>query len=161
MDILVEPSRFAALAWLVIGLALCSVETLAPGAFFIWFGAAAAIVGAVDYVAPMYLRTQLLLFGVLVAALVLVGRRVYGSYAAEPGPLPQSRAHALIGEDFYLDEPIERGFGRIRVGDSSWRVAGEDCPVGVKVRVTAVEDGSLLRVERVEERDVPPASPHR
>src|SRR5208283_5689238 len=86
MDLLVESSRFAALAWLVSGLALCAVETLAPGAFFIWFGAAAAIVGAVDYVAPMHLRTQLLLFGVLVAALVLIGRRVYGSYAAEPGP---------------------------------------------------------------------------
>src|SRR5208283_1906062 len=128
MDLLIESSRFAALAWLVVGLALCAVETLAPGAFFIWFGAAAAIVGAVDYLLPMSLETQLILFGVLVAALVLVGRRVYGSFGAEPGPLPQSRAHAMIGEDFFLDEPIARGFGRIRVGDSSWRVAGEDCP---------------------------------
>jgi len=161
MDFLVEPSRFAALAWLVIGLALCAVETLAPGAFFIWFGAAAAIVGGVDYFAPMYLRTQLLLFGALVVALVLVGRRVYGSYAAQPGPLPQSRAHALIGEDFLLFEPIENGFGRIRVGDSSWRVAGEDCPAGVKVRVVAVEDGSLLKVERVDPPDASQERPQR
>ena len=161
MDFLVEPSRFAALAWLVSGLALCALETLAPGAFFIWFGAAAAIVGAVDYFAPMYLRTQLLLFGALIVALVLVGRRVYGSYAADPGPLPQSRAHALIGESFFLDEPIERGFGRIRVGDSSWRVAGADCPAGVKVRVVAVVDGSLLRVERADGLDAPAAPAQR
>ncbi len=150
MDFLVEPSRFAALAWLVIGLALCAVETLAPGAFFIWFGAAAAIVGVVDYLLPMGFETQLILFGVLVAALVLIGRRVYGSFGAEPGPLPQSRAHAMIGGAFFLDEPIVRGYGRIRVGDSSWRVAGDDCPAGGKVRVVAVEDGSLLRVERAE-----------
>ena len=155
MDLLAETSRFAALAWLIAGLVLCAVETLVPGAFFIWFGGAAAIVGALDYFLPMGLEAQLILFGVLVAALVLIGRRVYGSLGARPGPLPLSRAHAMVGEDYFLDEPIVRGFGRMRVGDSSWRVAGDDCPAGAKVRVTAVEDGSLLRVERVDEK--PPA----
>jgi membrane protein implicated in regulation of membrane protease activity len=160
MDIFVEPFRYAALAWLVIGLALSAVETLAPGAFFIWFGAAAAIVGVADYVLPMTFRIQLLLFGALVAALVLIGRRVYGSFGAEPGPLPQSRAHALVDQDFYVEEAITRGFGRIRVGDSSWRVSGRDCPVGAKVRVVAVEEGSLLRVELVDP-PVAPATPQR
>ena len=155
MDFYAESARYGAFAWLVIGFALCAVETLAPGAFFIWFGAAAAIVGATDYFFPMYLKTQLLLFAVLVAALVLIGRRVYGSRDAGPGPLPLSRAHAMIGEDYVLEEAIENGYGRIRVGDSSWRVAGDDCPAGVKVRVVAVEDGSVLRVERA--ADVPPA----
>ena len=158
MEFLADSFRFAALAWLVIGLALCAVETLAPGAFFIWFGAAAALVGVVDYVVPMYLRTQLMLFGALVAALVVVGSRVYGSFGAEPGPLPQSRAHAMIGERFFLDEPIVRGYGRIRVGDSSWRVAGADCPAGAEVRVVAVENGALLRVERAAAPPPPPAS---
>jgi inner membrane protein len=158
MDLLAESSRFAALAWLVAGFLLCAVETLAPGAFFIWFGAAAAIVGIVDYVAPMGFVAQLVLFAFLVAALVLIGRRVYGSFGAEPGPLPQSRAHAMIGGDYFLDDPIVRGYGRIRVGDSSWRVAGEDCPAGVRVRVVAVADGSLLRVERAEEPAAPPGS---
>jgi membrane protein implicated in regulation of membrane protease activity len=162
MDALVEPSRFAALAWLVIGLTLCAVETLVPGAFFIWFGAAAAIVGVADYLLPMRFETQLVLFGALVAALVLIGRGVYGSLSAEPGPLPQSRAHAMVGADFYLDEPIVRGYGRIRVGDSSWRIAGPDCPAGARVRVVAVEDGSLLKVERAEGGDgVPPVLPQR
>ncbi len=150
MDLFVEPFHYAAFAWLVIGLALSAVETLAPGAFFIWFGAAAAIVGVVEYVLPMAFRMQLLLFGVLVAALVLIGRRVYGSFGAEPGPLPQSRAHGLVGEEFYVEQAIARGFGRIRVGDSSWRVTGPDCPAGARVRVVAVEDGSLLRVERAD-----------
>ena len=104
------------------------------GRFLIWIGSAAAIVGAIAYFVALDLTTQLLLFGALVVVLVLVGRRVYGSLDATPGPLPQSRAHAMIGADFFLDEAIVRGYGRIRVGDSSWRVAGADCPSGAKVQ---------------------------
>ena len=141
--------HLSALAWLVGGAALCAAEALAPGAFFVWIGAAAAIVGAINYFVAMSVTAQALLFGALVVALILIGRRVYGSLDASPGPLPQSRAHALIGADFFLDEAIVHGFGRIRVGDSSWRVAGDDCPSGAKVRVVAVEDSSVLRVERV------------
>jgi inner membrane protein len=150
---MVETSATAhliAFVWLVGGLVLCAVETLAPGAFLIWIGAAAAIVGAISYFVMMDLTAQLTLFGALIVVLVLVGRRVYGSLDARPGPLPQSRAHAMIGADFLLDQAIVHGHGRIRVGDSSWRVAGPDCPSGALVRVVAVEDGSLLRVERVE-----------
>lgn len=150
MDTLLEPAHLVALTWLVAGLILSAIETLAPGAFFIWFGAAAAIVGAVSYFMPMGFVAQLILFAVLVTALVLIGRRVYGSFDTAPGPLPQSRAHAMIGADFFLEEAIARGYGRIRVGDSSWRVAGPDCPAGSMVKVVAVEQGSLLRVERVD-----------
>ena len=138
-----------ALIWLVGGLVLCAAETLAPGTFLIWIGSAAAIVGAIAYFVALDLTSQLLLFGALVIVLVMIGRDVYGSLDANPGPLPLSRAHALIGSEFFLDEAIVRGYGRIRVGDSSWRVAGADCPSGAKVRVVAVEEGSLLRVERV------------
>jgi inner membrane protein len=149
MDALFSSPRLVAIAWLVGGLIVCAAETLAPGAFLIWIGAAAAIVGAIAYFAAIDFTSQLTLFGALVVALVLIGRRVYGSRDPRPGPLPLSRAHAMIGADFFLDEAIVHGHGRIRVGDSSWRVAGADCPSGAKVRVVAVEDGSLLRVERV------------
>src|ERR1700728_5292180 len=91
MDALLQPAHLVALTWLVAGLVLSAIETLAPGAFFIWFGAAAAIVGAVDYFLPMGFVAQLILFAVLVAALVLIGRRVYGSFGKRPGALPQSR----------------------------------------------------------------------
>jgi membrane protein implicated in regulation of membrane protease activity len=138
-----------ALFWLIGGLILCAAETLAPGTFFVFIGAAAVIVGAITYFVALDLTTQLLLFGGLVVALVMIGRDVYGSLYASPGPLPQSRAHALIGSDFLLEESIVHGYGRIRVGDSSWRVKGDDCPAGAKVRVVAVEEGSLLRVEQI------------
>ena len=149
MDDLLSP-RAIALAWLIGGLLVSAAETLAPGTFLVFVGAAAALVGAVAYFLPLDLTHQILLFGAAVVAFVLIGRDAYGSFHAQPGPLPQSRAHALVGADFFLEEPIVRGFGRIRVGDSSWRVAGADCPAGAKVKVVAVEEGSLLRVERAE-----------
>jgi hypothetical protein len=134
--------------WLVAGLALCAAETLVPGAFLIWIGLAAVVVGVVEYVLPIELTPALLVFAALVVAFVFVGRRVYGSLDSGASQLPLSRAHALIGKEFYLDEAIERGHGRIRVGDSVWRVAGDDLPVGAKVRVVAVEDGAEVRVEK-------------
>ena len=149
MPELPSPAHLVALLWLVGGLIVCAAETLAPGTFLVFIGAAAAIVGAIAYFVALNLTAQLLLFGALVVALVMIGRDVYGSLHAGLGPLPQSRAHALIGSDFLLEQAIVHGYGRIRVGDSSWRVKGDDCPAGAKVRVVAVEDGSLLRVERV------------
>jgi hypothetical protein len=134
--------------WIVAGLALCAAETLVPGAFLIWIGAAAVAVGIVEYFLPLGLTEQLLLFAALIVALVMIGRRIYGSLDAGTPQLPLSRAHAMIGQVFYLDEPIAHGFGSIRVGDSVWRVAGEDLPAGAKVRVVAVEDGSSVRVEK-------------
>ena len=141
-------AHIAYFVWLIGGFVLCAAETLAPGAFLIWIGGAALIVGAVDFFWPMEFTLQLLVFAVLAAALILVGRRVYGSLERSSPPPSLSRAQALIGKEFFLDQPIERGYGAIRVGDSVWRVAGVDTAAGVKVRVIAVEDGSMLRVER-------------
>jgi len=134
--------------WLVAGLALCAAETLVPGAFLIWIGLAAVAVGVVEFFVAVALTPALLLFAALVVVFVLVGRRVYGSLDSGAPQLPLSRAHALIGKEFYLDEAIERGHGRIHVGDSQWRVAGDDLPKGAKVRVVAVEDGAEIRVEK-------------
>jgi membrane protein implicated in regulation of membrane protease activity len=135
-------------AWIVVGLALCAAETFVPGAFLIWIGAAGVVVGAVEFCLPLAFEMQLLLFAAFVVVFVLVGRRIYGSLEARGAPLPLSRAHAMIGQVFYLDDAIERGFGAIRVGDSVWRVAGGDLPAGAKVRVVEVLDGALVRVEK-------------
>jgi inner membrane protein len=134
--------------WLIAGFVLCVAETVAPGAFLIWIGAAALLVGAIDFVWPMELTLQLLVFAVAAAVLVFIGRRVYGSLERSAPAPSLSRAHALIGKEFFLDRAIERGFGAIRVDDSIWRVAGAEMAAGAKVRVVAVEDGSLLRVEK-------------
>ena len=132
--------------WLVAGLALCAAETFVPGAFLIWIGLAAVALGGIEFFVAIELTPSLLLFAALVVVFVFIGRRVYGSLDSGAPPLPLSRAHALIGKEFYLDEAIERGYGRMRVGDSLWRVAGDDLPKGAKVRVVAVEDGAEVKV---------------
>jgi inner membrane protein len=136
------------IVWLVAGFILCAAETIAPGAFLIWIGAAALILGAVEFVWPLEFTAQLFLFAALVIILVLIGRRVYGSLDRRSAPEPLSRAHGLVGREFFLDQPIVRGFGNIRVDDSVWRVTGEDMGAGAKVRVTGVEEGALLRVAK-------------
>ena len=44
---------------------------MAPGAFLIWVGLAASIVGAIAYFVTVDFTSQLLLFGTLVVELVL------------------------------------------------------------------------------------------
>jgi inner membrane protein len=134
------------IAWLVAGLVLCAAETIMPGAFLIWIGAAALILGAVEFFLPLPFTVQLLLFAFLVVALVVLGRRIYGSMDRGSPPQALNRAESLVGKEFFLDRPIERGFGNIRVDDSVWRVTGDDMSAGAKVRVTGVEQGALLRV---------------
>src|SRR5580692_5143886 len=92
------------IAWLVAGLVLCAAETIMPGAFLIWIGAAALILGAVEFFAPLEFAAQLLLFAALVVALVVVGRSVYGSIDRGSPPQPLGRAEALVGKEFFLDK---------------------------------------------------------
>ena len=127
--------------WLVAGLALCAAETVVPGAFLIWIGAAGLILGAIDFLLPLPLAVQTLGFAALAAGLALVGRRVYGSIDSVGPSLPASRAARVDRTRVFLEGAIEHGFGRIRVDDSVWRVAGQDLPEGVKVRVVGIEDG--------------------
>ena len=134
--------------WLVAGLALSMAETLAPGAFLIWIGLAAMAVGVVDFVHPLPLEAQALGFASLAAALALVGKRFYGSVVASSDQASVSRAQALVGHEFYLEGEIAKGFGRIRVGDSVWRVSGPDLPSGEKVKVVSVAGGVTLEVEK-------------
>ena len=136
-------------AWMFGGLALSALETLSPGSFLIWIGAAGLLVGAVDYFLPMAFEVQALLFAAFAAILAFVGKRVYGSVLGSGAAAQVSRAEAMVGKEFFLDTPIEHGFGSVRVGDTVWRVAGPETPAGAKVRIVAAESGADLRVEKV------------
>ena len=64
-------------------------------------------------------------------------------------PTLNRRGEQYIGQVFVLDTAIARRFGKVRVGDTHWRVTGADAPAGMRVRVTDV-DGVVLVVELVE-----------
>ena len=138
--------------WWVLGTVLLILEVFAPGAFMLWMGIAAAIVGAVLLVAPVVsLEVQLLVFAILSVASI-VGWRVYvRRNPPEPTDEPtlNRRGTQYIGRVFTLDEPIVNGVGKLRVDDTTWKVAGPDLPLGARVRVAKV-DNIVLLVESVE-----------
>ena len=49
-------------------------------------------------------------------------------------------ATQLVGRIATLTEPINDGRGRVRIGDTMWRVAGPDLPAGAQVRVRSAAD---------------------
>ncbi len=55
------------------------------------------------------------------------------------------RGAQYVGRLFTLEQPIVNGVGKLRVDDTTWKIIGEDCPVGTRVRVSGVES-TVLKV---------------
>jgi membrane protein implicated in regulation of membrane protease activity len=134
--------------WWILALVLIIVEVLVPGTFFLWMGAAALVLGVLAWLMPaMSWELQLMLFAVL-SLVSIVGWRAWQRRHPEVTDQPtlNRRGEQYIGRVFELETAIENGYGKVRVGDSLWRVRGDDAPAGGRVRVTAT-DGVILVVE--------------
>ncbi|MCP5152121.1 MAG: NfeD family protein [Ectothiorhodospiraceae bacterium] len=138
--------------WFVLATVFGIIEVLAPGTFFLWLGISAGLVGVLAWLVPtLDWRVQTLIFTVLAVVAVAISRRYLRSRPIQSDrPLLNLRGHQYVGRTFTLDEPIVNGRGRIKVDDSIWRVEGDDCPAGRRVRVNGV-DGVILRVEAAAE----------
>ena len=137
--------------WWSLGVLLLIVELLAPGMFFLWMGESALVVGGVLWLFPgVSFEHQVMLFSVLSVFSVLIVRRLLRSNPIQSDrPLLNQRTAQYVGRVFTLEEPIVNGRGKIHVDDSTWRVEGEDCPKGTRVRVTDAE-GVILKVSPFE-----------
>jgi membrane protein implicated in regulation of membrane protease activity len=135
--------------WWVLGVVLLILEVFAPGAFFLWLALAAGIVGLVVMMIPaMAWEAQLLLFALLSVASFLVGRLWLRRHPIETDlPTLNRRGEQYVGRVFTLDEAVVNGTGKIRVDDTTWKIRGDDCAAGARVRVTGV-DGTVLLIER-------------
>ncbi len=135
--------------WLIGGVLLCAAEVFAPGMFLLWVGLAALATGLLMIVFDPGFAWSLMIFGAFAIAAVVVGRKIYGAAEKESDqPFLNRRADAMVGRTYVLAQPIKAGEGRLAVNDTHWRVRGPDLPAGTKVRVTAVEDASILLVEQ-------------
>lgn len=138
--------------WMVLGAVLLTLEIVSPGVYLLWFGVAAILTGTLSlqlWDAPIWVwQVQVLVFLVLSLGAVVIGRRVFPTTGNEDTdqPLLNQRDRQLVGRTATLAEPIAEGYGRIRLGDTLWRVSGPDLPVGTRVRVVSA-DGGELRVE--------------
>src|SRR5688500_18064387 len=134
--------------WWILALIFAGIEILAPGVFFIWLGAAAALTGAIALVIPgMGWEIEALIFALL-AVLSIVGWRSYQKKSARdevPSTLNR-RGDQMIGRTAVLSEPIQNGRGKARIDDTVWRGDGAGPPAGPPVKVTGGE-GADLKVE--------------
>jgi len=141
--------------WLIGGLLLIGLELLVPGVFIIWFGCAAiatalicALLAAILPIFDIW-QLQIVLFSLFSIAFVLLGRHLsQRRKETNDNQFLNRRTDALLGEVALLEEAIENGHGRIRIGDTLWRVRGPDLVVGTGVRLVAFEEGAFL-VEEV------------
>ncbi|MDX8438634.1 NfeD family protein [Mesorhizobium australafricanum] len=141
--------------WMVLGFALLVMEIVAPGVFMLWIGIAALIVGAVSLAiwdaAFWSWQVQVLVFLVLSLVSAFVGKKLMaGRHGDADQPLLNRRGAQMVGKLATLAEPIKNGRGRIKLGDTLWRVSGPDLPAGTQVRVISAADTDLeLTVEAV------------
>ncbi|HEY5807959.1 MAG TPA: NfeD family protein [Povalibacter sp.] len=63
-------------------------------------------------------------------------------------PLAGHRSgHSHIGQVIVLEQGLNDGAGRVRLGNRDWPVRGPNLPAGAKARITGV-DGTVLLVDR-------------
>lgn len=139
--------------WLILGIALIAFEVVVPGTFLLWPGMAALLTGVLAYMAPgLNWRADAMVFAILTVASALIGRKLYArlKHPASDEPALNRRADALIGGVHTLTSAIVDSQGRMRVGDSTWKIIGPDLPAGTRVRVIGA-DGIALRVERLDD----------
>lgn len=137
--------------WWILALVLIIAETVLPGTFFLWMGVSALVIGLLAWLAPaMGWEFQLMLFAVF-SLVAIVGWRAWqkANPTESDQPTLNRRGEQFVGRVLELDTPIQNGFGKVRAGDTLWRVKGEDAEAGTRVRVTG-SDGVILLVERVD-----------
>ncbi|ESX23812.1 NfeD family protein [Mesorhizobium sp. C416B] len=141
--------------WMVLGFVLLVMEVIAPGIFMLWIGIAALVIGVISLLiwdASFWAwEVQVLAFLALSLVSAFVGKKLVGGRnVPSDQPLLNRRGAQLVGRMATLAEPIKDGRGRIKLGDTLWRVSGPDLPAGTQVRVVSSADTDLeLTVEAV------------
>ena len=137
--------------WFILGALLMAVEVFIPGAFFLWPGIAAIIVGALSLAMPGMTWALAVTVWAILSVVAVTGWVFYRKKhpaKTRPNTLNQ-RGSELVGQEYTLSAPIVNGKGEIHAGDTMWRVvADSDLPAGTKIRVMGL-DGTSLRVEQV------------
>ncbi|MDD5272705.1 MAG: NfeD family protein [Methylovulum sp.] len=137
--------------WWVLAIGFLVIEMLVSGFFFLWMSAAALCTGLLVWLMPAAsMDMQVFVFSLL--SILAIGTwKVFAKHTtiSSDKPLLNKRGAQYVGRVFNLYEAIENGQGKIKVDDSIWKVQGEDCALGTKVKVIAV-NGTVFAVIVVE-----------
>jgi membrane protein implicated in regulation of membrane protease activity len=131
--------------WFIAAAVLFLIEILAPGAFMLWLGLSAILVGAISLAVVWSWQGQLIAFAVFAVASIPAWRHF--ARKVEPAtdrPFLNRRADGYVGRVFTLDKPIVDGVGTVHIDDTIWRVTGPDCPAGSRVKIARADGANLL-----------------
>jgi inner membrane protein len=134
--------------WFILGVVLFILETMVPGVHFLWFGLAAVVVGVLAFATGFAWQWQVLAFA-LISVLTVFWVRKYARPDRAISDLPDLnvRGQQYVGRSLVVEQPLQNGRGKVRVGDTLWAVEGPDAPAGARVTVTGAR-GTVLVVER-------------
>ena len=141
--------RWDVFAWAAFALLLFAAEALAPGAFMLWLGLAAAAVFLIVLLVPVEIPVlaQAAAFVVLGFASIQVYRKWFRGHERQSDqPALNRRTAALVGRVVSLERAIVDGRGRVQIADAYWEVSGPDLPEGAAVRIVG-GDAMTLQVE--------------
>ncbi|MFS8137984.1 MAG: NfeD family protein [Thermomonas sp.] len=141
--------RWDIFGWAAMALLLFAAEALAPGAFMLWLGFAAAAVFLAVWIIPVEipLLAQAAAFVVLSFVSIQVYRTWFRGHDKDSDqPALNRRTAALVGRVVPLERAIVEGRGRVQIADAYWEVTGPDLPTGTQVRING-GDAMTLQVE--------------
>lgn len=137
--------------WVAVGLLILGLEIMMPSTILLWPGLSALVVGFITLIlgtdATIWpWQAQVFVFLILSVAIAIIGKRIMKNrnYNQSDNPMLNERGAQLIGATAILTDPIANGMGRIKIGDTTWRVKGDDTKSGTKVKVIDYDAGTLI-----------------
>lgn len=136
--------------WFALSLLLMIAESLGAAGFLVALGMAAAFNGVITLLLDNGWQWQLVNFSLLSILFAVIWWYFLQKKTSFAGQSTLNRPfEAMLGRTTVLTEGIENGRGKIYINDAYWFVTGPELPAGSKVKIVAVEEGSLLLVEPV------------
>jgi membrane protein implicated in regulation of membrane protease activity len=135
--------------WIAFGLVLLSGELLGTAGYFLWLGISAVLVGLLLTFIPISWQLQWVSF----ASFSLVTTWIWWRYQHKKDLISENssslnqREKQMIGKVTRLEEDVQAGNCRIRLGDTTWSAKSlQDIPAGTLVTVVSV-DGIVVTIE--------------
>ena len=131
--------------WLIAAAIFFVLELVAPGAFMLWLGLSALLVGIILFFVAWPWQYQFVAFAIFALASIPLWRRfAHRVEKAGDQPFLNRRTDAFVGREFTLDKPIVSGSGTVKIDDTIWRLSGPDCPGGSRVKVVRADAATLV-----------------
>lgn len=137
--------------WLAFGLLLLAAELLGTAGYFLWLGISAILVGIIFSILPIGWQMQWVSFGVfsLITTWLWWRRQFKEDKHSDQQRKLNQREKQLIGMTTRLEEDVQAGDCRIKLGDTTWSAkCDQDIAKGTQIKVIDV-DGIILFIEPI------------